>query len=317
MKPLLSIVIPVYNRAGRVVRTLDSVAAADYRPLELLIVDNGSSDDSLQVCRSWAEEHASAGIDVLVHIQSKPGANAARNRGLEHCRGEYVFFFDSDDLFCPAALSDVADAVGSDHRPDWLFLPVEQGVDAGSMQVRSYQQSSAPHVHLLNSQFSTGSMVFRTQWLREIGGWDEELSVWQDWELGARMLLHEGHGSWLCARTYHHILLHADSITTSGFSQTVEGTLAAMRRVVGEVKEASRLSEKERARCLRALYYRGMILAGKLRREGCADGAAAYRALVEEIIPHALKPVRLAGMMLSAYSAVGGRGAWRLALGLV
>ena len=90
-----------------------------------------------------------------------------------------------------------------------------------------------------------------------------------------------------------------------------------MRRVVGEVKEAARLSEKERARCLRALYYRGMILAGKLRREGCADGAAAYRALVEEIIPHALKPVRLAGMMLSAYSAVGGRGAWRLALGLV
>ena len=317
MKPLLSIVIPVYNRAGRVLRTLDSIATTTYRPLELLVVDNASTDNSQLVCQGWAEGHASADFGIRVLSQPTPGANAARNLGLQSCRGEYVFFFDSDDLFCAAALDDVAAVTRTEERPDWLFLPVEQGEDESHMHARAYQQSSAPHVHLLNSQLSTSSMVFRTQWLREIGGWNESLNVWQDWELGTRVLLHAGRCRWLCSRTYHRIFLHPDSITSNGFSQTFHGTLAAMRCVVEEVKEAAGLTVRERARCERALYYRSMILAGKLRQEGCAEGASAYRSLAKEIIPHATKPVRLTGMMLHAYSSVGGRGAWRLALGLL
>ena len=317
MKPLLSIVIPVYNRAGRVLRTLESIATATYRPLELLVVDNASTDNSLLVCQRWAEGHASADFDIRVLSQPTPGANAARNLGLQACRGEYVFFFDSDDLFCAAALEDVAAEIGTEERPDWLFLPVEQGEDESHMRLRAYQQSSAPHVHLLNSQFSTGSMVFRTPFLREIGGWNESLNVWQDWELGLRVLLHAGRCRWLCARTYHRIFLHPDSITSSGFSQTYQGTLAAMRCVADEVQDAAGLTVRERARCERALYYRAMILAGKLRHEGCAEGAAAYRSLAKEIIPHATKPVRLTGTMLHTYTSVGGRGAWRLALGLL
>ena len=60
-----------------------------------------------------------------------------------------------------------------------------------------------------------------------------------------------------------------------------------------------------------------MIMAGKLRKEGSREGECAFRKITGEIIPHANKPLKMMGMMLKYYSAAGGRGAWRLALGLV
>jgi len=324
MNPLFSIIVPVYNRAHCVTRTLDSIVASTYRPLELLIVDNASSDSSYQVCQEWSRQHRSQlqDFDVQVLSESKPGGNAARNCGLRACRGSYVFFFDSDDLFCGTALDDVAKAVNASRKneesvgPDLLFLPTEQEYN-GHVNVRAYRKSQAVHVQILSAMCCTQSMVFRTKWLQNIGGWDERLSVWQDWELGIRALQHKPRMVWLCEKAYHHVFVHTDSVTGGSLSQTLAGTLRTMRCVVTEVKESKELTQRERSLALLALYYRSMIFSGLLRREGNREGQKAYRILASEVMPHAQLRHRIFGAMLTIYVALGGRGAWRLALGIL
>lgn len=96
--PLVSVILPVYNRAGWVARAVDSVLAQTHRHLELLVVDDGSTDDTRRVLESF-------GPRITVVEQPHAGAEAARNLGLERARGEFVAFIDSDDVWYPDRLS--------------------------------------------------------------------------------------------------------------------------------------------------------------------------------------------------------------------
>ena len=311
MNMLLSIVIPVYNRAELVVRTLDSIASSQYRPLELVIVDDGSEDTSLDVCRQWAAAHRSEDFTVEVLAEPHHGSNLARNVGLEHTHGDYVFFFDSDDLFCGDALDDVAEAAEHEEA-DIFFLPSVLESN-GQARVRPYQTKPSLCLHILNSMFSTQSMVFRREWLEYLCGWNEQVSVWQDWELGAFALMHHPRVHWLCQRTYHRVMLHPQSITGRNFAQTLDGTLFTMRCVMEDLMSAQDMTKEDILRSVQALYFRAMIMAGKLRIEKHQEGVEAYLKLASEIIPKPSLAVKWYGKLLYNYTAIGGRGAWRLA----
>ena len=322
-----AIVLPVRNRAHCVLQTLDSIAASTLLPAQLIIVDNGSTDDSLAVCNEWARRHQADGIDIRVISEPHPGANVARNRGLAECTATYVAFFDSDDHFDPGAIADITAALDAWQAPaDLLFLPVLQET-GGKTRTRYYHQTDSPATHILTSMLSTQSMVFRTAWLRDLGGWDEQLTVWQDWELGLRALLHAPRIHWLTDRPYHRILVHPDSITGTSFTQTLDGTLLTMRAALDDIRkwDTSQPSptttttelDHRRDQALTALYLRAMLMSGHLRREHNPEGAAAYRNLASIILPHPARPLRLLGTMLSNYTALGLRGAWRIALACV
>ena len=311
MKPRLTIIVPVYNRASEVVATLETIAASTHRPLWMIVVDNGSTDDSKAVCEEWANRWRSTSLRVDVVEEPYGGAPAARNMGLRLCETRYVYFFDSDDRFSPDFLEDVETTL-LDVDCDLLFTPVRQGA-GDSFKVRHYEPTGRASLQIIMSMLSTHSMVFRTVWLREIGGWDERLSIWQDWELGVRALLHQPSVHWQTEKAYHEILLHRNSITGASAAERWEGTLEAMRVVKDEVQATESLSPHEYANCWRALYLRAMIHAGLLSREGCEEGAQAYTAFAMEMIPHPTKPLRMWGMVLRNYVASGGRGAWRVA----
>jgi glycosyltransferase involved in cell wall biosynthesis len=96
--PLVSVILPAYNRAGWVARAIDSVLSQTHRHLELLVIDDGSTDDTLQVLESF-------GARIKLLRQTHAGASAARNLGLERARGEFVAFIDSDDVWSAERLS--------------------------------------------------------------------------------------------------------------------------------------------------------------------------------------------------------------------
>ena len=107
----LTIIIPVRNREQYVERTLDSIAASTCPFMELLIVDNGSVDRSVEICQQWARAHQDVPVRFLT--ETRPGAAVARNCGLRAARSEFVYFFDSDDIFSNdfvAALSEKIEA---------------------------------------------------------------------------------------------------------------------------------------------------------------------------------------------------------------
>ena len=93
MKCILSIVIPVYNAEKYIDRCMNSILNQSLEECEIILVDDGSTDTSLQICNKYAEKYN----NIKVYHKTNGGASSARNYGLKHAKGEYIWFIDSDD----------------------------------------------------------------------------------------------------------------------------------------------------------------------------------------------------------------------------
>ena len=93
MKPLVSIIVPVYNAAPFLLETLDSILCSTYRPIEVVMVDDGSTDDSLIIAQNFCANHPEC------HVISQPnqGVSTARNSAIRHAKGTYILPVDADD----------------------------------------------------------------------------------------------------------------------------------------------------------------------------------------------------------------------------
>jgi glycosyltransferase involved in cell wall biosynthesis len=101
---VISVIIPVFNRATTISRALDSLLAQTYRPLEIIVIDDGSSDGSGEVVRAWWARHACDGITLELYSTTNRGASAARNFGISKAKGRYLQFLDSDDYLSKSKL---------------------------------------------------------------------------------------------------------------------------------------------------------------------------------------------------------------------
>ena len=181
---ILTIVIPVFNRANCVCETLDSIAAQDTRDFALILVDNNSSDQTLEVLRNWAESHPDIPVEVIV--EKRPNASAARNAGLERVKTEWTLFFDSDDLMENHHISRVVRNICSNPEIDlwgWDTIQEYRKTSKGKFPAKPTHWSN-----LLNGNFATQRYIARTSLFREVGGWDSEITLWDDIELGTRIL---------------------------------------------------------------------------------------------------------------------------------
>ena len=112
--PFFSIVIPTYNRARFIAATLQSVLGQTFSSLEIIVVDDGSKDDTAVV--------VGGSTDARVHYYPKQNEERgkARNYGLTRARGEYVLFLDSDDLFHPTHLATLRQAIEEQQQPNFI-----------------------------------------------------------------------------------------------------------------------------------------------------------------------------------------------------
>lgn len=100
MKPLISVIVPVYNVEPYLKDCLDSILSQSYSNLEIILVDDGSTDGSGNICDDYNALHQNM---VVIHTPNR-GPSAARNMGLDMMRGEFVLFVDSDDILLPGAV---------------------------------------------------------------------------------------------------------------------------------------------------------------------------------------------------------------------
>ena len=152
--------------------------------------------------------------------------------------------------------------------------------------------------------------------MQRIGGWNAHLSIWDDYEIGLRLLLADPHPAW-CAELFHQIVQHPNSLTGNDYCSRAKAITTALTSLAQLLQGAGHLALEQRQKALLALHYRTQLVAGQLTREG--DNAAAQQLLhtLQPLLPPLHGLHRLAAGLLRHYVQNGGRGAWRVARFLV
>ncbi len=175
-EPLVSVVIPVYNGAKSIERTLESVSAQTHSNLEILVVDDGSVDDTPAIVRS----HCAADDRVTLLHQANSGVACARNTGLRHARGEFVAFIDADDLWHSTRVAKhVAVMRACGERVALVYSPC-RWIDEHDNVIGSscaYSCSGSVLLRLIYSNFvgNGSALLLRRAAALEVGGFDPRL----------------------------------------------------------------------------------------------------------------------------------------------
>lgn len=301
----ISVVVPVFNRAKIVAKTLDSIAeqASQQVPVKLIIVDNGSTDSSREVLHDWKHRNESDILHIEILTELTPGAAAARQCGLNRVETEWVVFFDSDDIMPPATLREYLDMAREHPAADivcgrCLFIDF----DGSRRFFRS--KSSKPLIDQFHhSILHTPAYAVRTEFIRKAGGWNTNLRIWDDWELGLRLLMLNPQ----IVFTDHvvvNIIRQHDSITGDRYSDRHEHYPAVLDAVSENIlRSGHRLTGK----LLNMILYRRMLLAGLYRREGEKELAALTRRQTMALC-RGNKRMQILLPMVYHYVARGGRG---------
>ena len=305
-EPLITIVIPVRDRATIVGRTLKSVCDQTLRPLRVVLVDNGSCDATPEVLRLWGGLMWDDGIDVCVVNEPRPGAAVARNRGLQEVSTRYVMFFDSDDTMHRDHCRMVVEGIKEAGYPDIAGWPVRQNVGRGHSKVGRFSRRCRLTNHLFHGSMSTVRFAVRTDLIRSVGGWDERLRGWDDYELGIRLLMAAGKVVRLpLSPDTVQIYPQEESITGTAYSPDPAKWEEALDICAGSLVAGGRHD------MVRWIDVRRVILAGEYRREGRDDLADRLMGKVLDGAPGAWH--RAVYGMLHRYFITAGRGVPQLA----
>lgn len=195
----ISVVIPVYNARVWIEDALKSVFQQTYdkRYLEVIVVDDGSEDDS-----AWIAESLLVDISVEYRVlkTTHGGPSRARNIGWQHAKGEWIQFLDADDILHPCKIALQASVLGSLPEQvavvysDWQRLAYVNGRWHPVGQVVSPIIGDDPVLDLLESRntISTGSQLFRRSWLERVSGFDERYWLIEDIHLLLRIAMEGG-----------------------------------------------------------------------------------------------------------------------------
>lgn len=179
-KALVSVIIPVYNMEKFLRETLDSVLASDYPNFEVVLMDDGSSDTSLDI----AQEYASKDKRMQVHVQANAGPCAARNHAISLARGTYILPVDADNRITPTFISHAVAEIEKDPEVKVVCPRAEFIGD------RSGEWTLPPFsLRLLarRNMIDTCALYRKADWER-IGGYCEEIIAREDWEFWISML---------------------------------------------------------------------------------------------------------------------------------
>ncbi len=188
---LISVIIPTYNRAHMVVEALESVYAQTWRSLEVLVVDDGSTDHTALAVQDSFEAHQND-FALRYISQSNAGGNAARNLGAEKAQGSIIAFLDSDDLWHPSKLERQMAVMGRHLKCGAVYCGVRE-VDAETgkivrIPVRAYPQGNVLNELLVrDSTAPTSTYLLRKSIFEDSGGFDPMLRARQDWDLWIRL----------------------------------------------------------------------------------------------------------------------------------
>ena len=258
-QPLVSIVIPTHNYACYVGQAIRSGLDQGYRPIEIIVVDDGSTDATPSVLRQF-----DAAIRV-VRLDGR-GVSAARNAGLAQARGDYVVLLDADDLLLPGGVA--TQVAQLEHRPDvdavageWYVCDVESET---IHRARSSLKDDDVLGHLMRSNIvgTPSAMMLRRAALDAVGGFDTRLGFTADWEMWLRLAKHGCRFARITAPVAMY-RIHGRSMTRN-LDHAIADTMAFLDRCFNDTAPADPVRAVEAPTRFRVTMY----LAGLCLQQG-------------------------------------------------
>lgn len=192
MTPLISIIIPTYNRAHLIGETLDSIIDQTYTNWECIVVDDGSTDNTAAVVAKYIEK------DKRFQFYKRPenkkkGPNSCRNYGFEKSKGEYINWFDSDDIMLPFFLEKQIDSIGKNADISvckLTYFDFDNGI--GIKENKIITKNLIEDYLIGKLKFYTFTPVWRKKFLEQQDElFDESITNLDDWDFNLRMLYQE------------------------------------------------------------------------------------------------------------------------------
>ena len=189
MDQTVSVVIPTYNNAQYIKEALDSVFAQSLAPCQVIVIDDGSTDNTQEVVAKY-------GIKIIYHRIKNSGQAYARNIGIELVKGKYTAFLDADDIWLPKKLEKQIALIEKNPNCPMVFCNFSVFIeDSSSLDVtadwlstKKWMATGNIFTNLVMENFILPSAtIVRTRYLREVGGFDPELSPREDRDLCLRL----------------------------------------------------------------------------------------------------------------------------------
>lgn len=311
---MVSIIIPVYNRADLVVRTLQSVLVQTLRPLEVVLVDNNSTDATLSVLNDFKSKHDSRDFSVTVATELQPGAARARNLGAKLSHGEWLLFFDSDDTMEPDAVECFM-KVAEESAAEMVACRADRVDLNGNKGEKPYYKHDLLANNIFHASMCPLQCCLLSRSLCERAGWwNAGLPTWNDWEFSMRMLLLKPAVAFYDEAIKVHIFLQRQSITGTDFSSKAGTWEAAIDAVELAVRGTADLPHRERL--LKYVDFKRVALSGAYIGEGRRDLAMPLFKKAYDNVRHD-RVARWLYPLLRSYIAAGGRGASHIVKRLV
>jgi len=220
--PTVSVIIPTYNRAHLIGRAIQSVLNQTYKDFELIIVDDGSTDNTEDIIKEFQKKDKK--INYIRHEKNK-GGSAARNTGIKAARGEYIAFLDSDDEWLRNKLESEIEILNN--KKDYVICSTghtfikEENEKIISKKCSKKQIISQKFV-LRSECLTTNDFTVTKKATLKIGGFDEKLPARQDWDFWIR-ITSIGLGFQIPIITVNKYVMRNDQIS-SGIKNKLKGT---------------------------------------------------------------------------------------------
>ena len=266
--PVVSVIIPTYNRGWILREAIDSVLAQDYSDFELIVVDDGSTDDTRAILGTY-------GRDIIVLQQPNQGVSAARNRGIAESRARLVAFLDSDDFWLPQKLTRQVAFFQS--NPEALICQTEETWMRNGVRVNPKKRHQKPSGMIFEPSLalclvSPSAVMIRKSLFDAVGLFDESLSACEDYDLWLRI-----------SCRYPVYLLDESLIIKRGGHQDQLSKAAGLDkyriRSLKKLIDSAKLTETQTGAAVRTLQEKCAIFANGCRKRRRADEAKYYEAL--------------------------------------
>lgn len=230
-RELISVVIPTYNRASFLAAALDSVSDQECRPIEIIVLDDGSTDDTCRLVHTWTQRHATEELCVLYRRQPNRGAASARNAGMALASGAFLHFLDSDCTVSADFFHRLIRKLQGHPSAPYAYGTTRFVDETGAViQEVGREPEPDPHDDAVAQNMTCIAPLFRRQALDDIS-WNEALVCLQDWAFKAVVTIREGTGVFVRDAAAVAVLHAGDRISKHGTSDFLAGQARTIRFV--------------------------------------------------------------------------------------